>query len=40
VARYGAGGGLVVDSDVNQEHQEILDKAKMMKLALYPKLNI
>ena len=31
VARYSAGGGLVIDSDVKEEYQEIIDKASMMK---------
>lgn len=34
VARYGAGGGLVIDSELGAEYQEILDKASMMNLAL------
>lgn len=34
VANYGAGGGLVIDSDVDMEYQEIIDKARMMKQAL------
>jgi para-aminobenzoate synthetase component 1 len=35
VASYGAGGGLVIDSDAEHEYQEIIDKAKMMKQALF-----
>ncbi len=31
VARYSAGGGLVIDSDVQEEYQELNDKAKMMR---------
>lgn len=34
VARYGAGGGLVVESTVDEEYQELLDKASMMDFAL------
>ena len=34
VARYAAGGGLVIDSDLEQEYQEIIDKARMMSEAL------
>jgi len=34
VARFYAGGGLVMDSKVDEEHQEILDKASMMNQAL------
>jgi para-aminobenzoate synthetase component 1 len=34
VARYSAGGGLVIDSDVDQEYQEIIDKARMMTGAI------
>ena len=34
VARYSAGGGLVIDSQQDQEYQEILDKARMMTQAL------
>lgn len=36
VARFSAGGGLVIDSDVNDEYQELIDKASMMKSALFP----
>lgn len=36
VARYSAGGGLVIDSDLDEEYQEIIDKASMMKTALEP----
>ncbi|MCL4147585.1 UNVERIFIED_CONTAM: hypothetical protein GTU68_057954 [Idotea baltica] len=35
IARYSAGGGLVVDSDCDEEYQEIVDKAKMMTEALF-----
>ena len=35
IARYSAGGGLVIDSDVNEEYQEVADKAKMMTEALF-----
>lgn len=35
VARFSAGGGLVIDSDVNAEYQELLDKASMMTKALF-----
>lgn len=35
IARYSAGGGLVLDSDSDQEYQEIVDKAKMMTEALF-----
>ena len=35
VARYSAGGGLVVDSEEESEYQELLDKSKMMKKALF-----
>lgn len=34
VARYSAGGGLVIDSNVEEEYQEVLDKASMMSQAL------
>lgn len=34
VTRYSAGGGLVADSDKQDEYQEILDKAKMMTAVL------
>ena len=34
VARFSAGGGLVIDSQLDQEYQEIVDKAKMLKQAL------
>jgi para-aminobenzoate synthetase component 1 len=34
VARYSAGGGLVIDSQQDQEYQEIIDKARMMTQAL------
>ncbi|WP_353410553.1 aminodeoxychorismate synthase component I [Arenicella sp. 4NH20-0111] len=30
VARFSAGGGLVIDSDVEDEYQELIDKASMM----------
>jgi len=30
VARYSAGGGLVIDSDLDEEYQEIIDKASVM----------
>ena len=35
IARYSAGGGLVIDSDSDEEYQEIVDKAKMMTEALF-----
>ncbi len=35
VARYSAGGGLVIDSEVEDEYQELLDKAKMMTKAVF-----
>lgn len=35
IARFSAGGGLVVDSELEDEHQELLDKASMMKQALF-----
>lgn len=35
VARYSAGGGLVIDSDVELEYQELLDKSRMMTDALF-----
>ncbi|MFT5573600.1 MAG: para-aminobenzoate synthetase component 1 [Cryomorphaceae bacterium] len=35
IARYSAGGGLVIDSKVEEEYQEILDKASMMTAALF-----
>ena len=35
IARYSSGGGLVVDSQVEDEYQELLEKAKMMTDALY-----
>jgi len=34
IARYSAGGGLVIDSKVDEEYQEIIDKARMMTEAL------
>lgn len=34
VARYAAGGGLVIDSSLEEEYQEIIDKARMMIEAL------
>ena len=34
VARFSAGGGLVIDSKLAEEYQEIVDKAKMLKQAL------
>jgi len=34
VARYSSGGGLVIDSTLEEEYQEIIDKAKMMTKAL------
>lgn len=37
IARYSAGGGLVIDSDVDAEYQEIIDKARMMTEALSAK---
>jgi len=35
VARYSAGGGLVIDSKLDEEYQEIVDKASMMTDALF-----
>jgi len=35
VARYSAGGGLVIDSRVEEEYQELLDKSRMMTEALF-----
>jgi para-aminobenzoate synthetase component 1 len=35
VARYSAGGGLVIDSKVEEEYQELLDKSRMMTEALF-----
>ena len=34
IARYSAGGGLVIDSDVEDEYQELIDKASMMSQAV------
>ena len=34
VARYAAGGGLVIDSDLDEEYQEIIDKARMVRESL------
>jgi len=34
VIRYSAGGGLVIDSQLEEEYQEIIDKAKMMNETL------
>ena len=34
IARFSAGGGLVIDSKVREEHQEIADKASMMNRVL------
>jgi para-aminobenzoate synthetase component 1 len=36
VARFSAGGGLVIDSVVDDEYQELLDKARMMRGVLFP----
>jgi len=36
VARYCAGGGIVDDSKLDSEYQELLDKARMMTNALFP----
>jgi len=36
IARYSAGGGLVIDSSLEEEYQEIIDKASMMKKVLEP----
>jgi len=36
VAHYSAGGGLVIDSDLDEEYQEIIDKAQMLNEALSP----
>jgi para-aminobenzoate synthetase component 1 len=35
VARYSAGGGLVIDSEVEDEYQELLDKARMITEDLF-----
>ena len=35
VARYSAGGGLIFDSEVEDEYQELLDKSRMMTEALF-----
>jgi len=35
IARYSAGGGLVIDSEVEDEYQELLDKSRMMTEALF-----
>lgn len=35
IARYSSGGGLVADSQVEDEYQELLEKAKMLTDALY-----
>lgn len=35
IARYSAGGGLVIDSDVDSEHQELTDKSRMLTEALF-----
>ncbi|MBX2849495.1 MAG: aminodeoxychorismate synthase component I [Acidiferrobacterales bacterium] len=35
VARYSAGGGLVIDSNVDEEYQEVADKAKMMTEVIF-----
>lgn len=35
IARYSAGGGLVIDSDADEEYQEIIDKAKMMTEVIF-----
>lgn len=37
VARFSAGGGLVIDSDVEDEYQELIDKASMMTATVLPK---
>lgn len=36
IARFAAGGGLVIDSDPDEEYQELLDKASMMRASLIP----
>ncbi|GHA08765.1 aminodeoxychorismate synthase subunit I [Arenicella chitinivorans] len=36
VVRFGAGGGLVIDSDAKGEYQELLDKASKLLAALFP----
>ena len=36
VARYSAGGGLVIDSDLDEEYQEIVDKASIMSKVFGP----
>lgn len=35
IARYSAGGGLVIDSDSDEEYQEVIDKSRMMTEALF-----
>ena len=35
LARYSSGGGLIYDSNVEDEYQELLDKSKMMTNALF-----
>jgi len=35
VARYAAGGGLVIDSKLEEEYQELIEKARMMTDALF-----
>ncbi len=36
VAYFAAGGGLVIDSEVDEEYQELNDKASMMRAAVMP----
>lgn len=36
VAYFSAGGGLVIDSEVESEHQELIDKASMMRATVIP----
>lgn len=36
MVRFGAGGGLVIDSDASAEYQELLDKASKLLAALFP----
>lgn len=35
IARYSAGGGLVIESELREEYQEIIDKASMLTSALF-----
>ena len=36
MVRFGAGGGLVIDSEASAEYQELLDKASKLRAALFP----